>query len=603
MKVQLQSILLPTDDVCTIPELYFHKAEKRIDFDGYFNLFYIEKRKAYTQIEELSLDIFLKGYDELLIMYNQKELKRVKLTADTVMGYSFELPYLDYENGVFWFALIENADVAEKKATGYYCGTIADNKFRPINIGINICTFKREAYVAKTLRKLSEKLINNTELNVAGHMQVFVIDNGRTLKDYQEAQKIKAESTRIHIIPNMNAGGSGGFTRGMIEILNRKEQDGFTHVLMMDDDAIVEPDTLVRLYGFLTTVKDGWKNITVGGALLREEYPYILFCAGEWWENGYIISNPDYNLDLRDRDQASCDYLTRCGNEFNQYSGWWCCCYSLNIVRDDNLPIPFFIHHDDIEYGIRNRNAGIVFLNGINIWHRDVELGMPGANTYYDVRNTLIEMALQNVGGLAAVKCVCRRFVGAILRYRYQDAELVCRGVKDYLKGTAWLYAQKPEELHKEICSMAYKAIKLEELINLLPKREYDSVINQMEVIRKKMQQCFWGLKVAVTKVKWRHLITFNGWVLPAIEGIKVIQIEDSAFEAFRRKRVVLYNTSEEKVLLFERKYSQLIRVLMLFLKELWRLIQDYRCVSEDYRCNNGKNTNKAFWENFLGLH
>lgn len=56
----------------------------------------------------------------------------------------------------------------------------------------------------------------------------------------------------------------------------------------MDDDAVVEPDLLVRIYGFLSTVKEIWKDITIGGALLREDYPYLLLCAGEWWkkENG-----------------------------------------------------------------------------------------------------------------------------------------------------------------------------------------------------------------------------------------------------------------------------------------------------------------------------
>lgn len=48
--VQLQSILFPDSHVCQVEELYFHRYNQiqeteRIDFDGYFNLFYIEKRK------------------------------------------------------------------------------------------------------------------------------------------------------------------------------------------------------------------------------------------------------------------------------------------------------------------------------------------------------------------------------------------------------------------------------------------------------------------------------------------------------------------------------------------------------------------------------
>ena len=67
--VQLQSILFPDSHVCQVEELYFHRYNQiqeteRIDFDGYFNLFYIEKRKKYTQIEELSLQLTLYGYKE-----------------------------------------------------------------------------------------------------------------------------------------------------------------------------------------------------------------------------------------------------------------------------------------------------------------------------------------------------------------------------------------------------------------------------------------------------------------------------------------------------------------------------------------------------------
>lgn len=608
MKIQLQSILLPTDDVCSVPELYFHKVGKRIDFDGYFNLFYIKKRKAYTQIEKLCLELTLKGYDELLLVHeqmtSQKEVGKIRLTADTEKRYTVELPYSDCGDGVFWFALVENTAATERKVTGFYYGMIADDRFRLVNIGVNICTFKREPYVARTLGKLSKKLMNNRELHVSDHMQVFVIDNGRTLDQCEAVRGIVESDERLHIIPNMNAGGSGGFTRGMIEILDRKGQDGFTHVLMMDDDAVVEPDTLVRLYGFLATVKDEWKDITVGGALLREEYPYILFCAGEWWENGYTVPNPDYNLDLRNRDKATCEYLTGVGNEHKQYSGWWCCCYSLNIVRDDNLPIPFFIHHDDIEYGIRNRDAGIVFLNGVNIWHRDVELGMPGPNTYYDVRNTLIEMALQRVGKAAAVKCICRRFVGSVLRYRYKDVELICRGVEDFLKGPGWLYEQRPEELHKEICGMGYRPVAVDELLSLLLEDERDSVIKQIKTLQREIQENnVFESNMKLFKVKLWHLVTCNGWLLPAIKDVKVIRVKDSVFEGYRRKRIVLYDGVGKKLLLYEKKYGQLINVFIIFFTEILRMISAYKWVSENHRRNIGKITDRTAWERFLGMY
>ena len=46
--MRLQNIRFPEPDICREEELYFHRNGEWIDFNGYFNLFYIEKRKKYT---------------------------------------------------------------------------------------------------------------------------------------------------------------------------------------------------------------------------------------------------------------------------------------------------------------------------------------------------------------------------------------------------------------------------------------------------------------------------------------------------------------------------------------------------------------------------
>ena len=43
--MRLQNIRFPEPDICREEELYFHRNGEWIDFNGYFNLFYIEKRK------------------------------------------------------------------------------------------------------------------------------------------------------------------------------------------------------------------------------------------------------------------------------------------------------------------------------------------------------------------------------------------------------------------------------------------------------------------------------------------------------------------------------------------------------------------------------
>ena len=127
------------------------------------------------------------------------------------------------------------------------------------------------------------------------------------------------------------------------------------------------------------------------GTLLRQENQRYSFSAGEWWEKGKTTPNQYYNFDLTYYESGVDHFVLEAANEHKLYSGWWCCCYSLNVVREDNLPFQFFVHHDDIEYGIRNRDVGITFLNGICVWHRDVRGAMPGIMSYYDMRNFLIE--------------------------------------------------------------------------------------------------------------------------------------------------------------------------------------------------------------------
>ena len=389
MEIQLQSILKPSEDICDVKELYYHQNHGRIDFDGYFNLFYIKKRKKYTVIDGLILSLRLKGYTSITVFHDREELQTVEMNALQESNYRIELPYGEYKDGVFWFSATESEQTADKELKGFFLGRIDNEQVRTINIGIDICTYRREEYVVRNLNQLRTKLLEKPDLDVSSHLKVYVIDNGKTLEAHKEICEILKASDDIRVFPNKNAGGAGGFTRGMIEVLKDKNKFGLTHVMLMDDDAVIEPDSLVRVFGFLTTLKNEWKDITVGGIMIREDFPFMLQCAGEWWRDGIHI-NPNINTDLREYEKAASKDLTEGDRELDQYSGWWSCCYSLNTVRKDNLPLPIFIHHDDIEYCLRNREKGMVFLNGVGVWHREFTMTTPGANLYYDVRNDLI---------------------------------------------------------------------------------------------------------------------------------------------------------------------------------------------------------------------
>ncbi|MDD3252721.1 MAG: glycosyltransferase [Lachnospiraceae bacterium] len=606
--IRLQSILLPTKEVCDVSELYYHRDGHRIDYNGYFNLFYLEKWNKYTNIERLTLHIQCLGYQKLVIVHDGQDVQQEELNSTQLQEYQIEFPYGVYDTGCFWFALIEDEAAKQRSLDGYLEATLpADRKQNPVHIGIDICTYRRETYVTRNIRQLRDKILLNPNIEAANHVRVYLIDNGQTLQGCEAFEQLrKTCEEKVVVVPNMNAGGAGGFTRGMIEVLKYKGNKTFTHVLLMDDDAVLEPDTIVRIYGFLSVVKDEWKDITIGGAMLREDYPHRLFCAGEIWENGKII-NPRVHLDLRKLSEATSAYLTETGHEHEWYSGWWCCCYSLNTVRADNLPIPLFFHHDDIEFGLRNKDKGIVFLNGVSVWHRGAELTFPGSNIYYDVRNNLMEIALHQETGNTkrlAKKLVIKSLLVALIRLKYKEALIVYKGFEDFLKGTEWLASQQPDILNQEIRAMAYQMKPLEAWEEYLTKEEYESVEAQIQERKQTFGEAeLLQRRVEKTKATFLHYITLNGWLLPAERhAIKVSFSPDSPFENFRQSKVLLYEPGSERTLLLKKHYKDFAKIGLLIMKAFVSLERNFKTAERDYRTNICKLTNQKSWEKYLEL-
>lgn len=210
-----------------------------------------------------------------------------------------------------------------------------------MRIAVDICTYKREECLLKTIQLLQKHVLERTELQVSDAVDIYVVDNAKTLTnaDLRISKKLQ---DRIFLIPNKNTGGSGGFTRGMLEVLAAKKERAYSHILLMDDDARSFTDMLLRLHGILCGLRPEWQEMTIGGSLLSEEVPWKLSAAGEWWQNGYTAENNKTDCDLRDIEERRRRKLAEPQDEYKLYSGWWLCCYSLQTVREDNLPCPFF---------------------------------------------------------------------------------------------------------------------------------------------------------------------------------------------------------------------------------------------------------------------
>ncbi len=603
--ILVQNLCFPDETICSVRELYFHETEAELVLDGWYNLLYLEKRKKYTETEGLVLQFKSKGYRALRVFIDRNLVAEHELDPQTFKGHEIWLPYAECTGKVLYVSAVKEPSITDRKLEGGFYGRISPEKKREVSICIDICTFRREAYVTRNLGVLKDAFFTawQDEEDCPGrHLSIYVIDNGQTLSGYGPVQSlIRSCGGKIRIFPNRNAGGAGGFSRGMLEAM---KAGTFTHILLMDDDAVIDPESLVRVAGFLASLKEEWKDVTVGGAMLREDLPYLLLCSGELWENGQILYN-DLNLDLREYRNAACDLLTETGHEHDRYSGWWFCCYSMQTVREDNLPVPMFLHHDDIEYGMRNRDKGIVFLNGVGVWHRSTDVGFTGANMYYDVRNNLIEYALRESDAGLRTFCwnMIRAMVVPVLKFNYRESWLAYCGLLDFLKGPEWLYAQDPEELNNRMRKLIIPMKPVEEVLETsrLKKKEIDTLKEEIASVQEAYAEDIeFFAQRKQEKATWKNYLTINGLLLPD-DGKTALHLpSDSPYRLYRKKAVLLYDPGSGKAMLVKRNMQQIRKIRGMLFKSLIAVRTELPKAMKTWQRGVGKITTREAWENYL---
>ena len=122
--IKLQSILLPSN-LCCEEQVYYHMSEDgRVqEFDGYFNLFYIEKRKRYTSIDKLYVLLRLKGYSSISLMHDRDVINTIQIQdIENETESIYEFPYNQYNDGVFWIRLDKRFTHSDTFVSGYYIG-------------------------------------------------------------------------------------------------------------------------------------------------------------------------------------------------------------------------------------------------------------------------------------------------------------------------------------------------------------------------------------------------------------------------------------------------------------------------------------------------
>ena len=288
----------------------------------------------------------------------------------------------------------------------------------PVRIAMIMTTFKREEYIQKNLEKVLQILPK-----YKGHLSLFIVDNGRTLK-------IDPISQDVTIIPNGNFGGAGGFGKGLLKALDDPKE--FTHFLFCDDDIEFETETICRTYS-LWQYLDG-KTSVMGGAMLSMEKKDIISAAGEFYDlkgtNAHFskpaIATLSQNLVAHD--------LRTCTN----YFAWWYFSFSRDIYNLIGMPLPIFVKGDDIDYGLRLSKIPVKFVTllGCGVWHEDFSKKRTAhIMEFYTSRNMLIVNAIHGGSYIKTLFRPLNKIINYILSYRYLQAKLVLFSYSEFLKG------------------------------------------------------------------------------------------------------------------------------------------------------------------------
>lgn len=319
----------------------------------------------------------------------------------------------------------------------------------PVRLVAGYCTYLRETQLLDNVRTILE----DGEA-IAALTALVVVDQGRSPSLGPTLQDLDS-SGLVRLLRQDNFGGSGGFARVILAALGIKDA---THVLLLDDDARMEPESIFRAAAFLALSR----NKALGGQMLDQLAPLRIYEQGASLDPETLVLSR-CNGDLV---PTGADGITPFATvRKSQWNGWWFFAVPLSAIRYHGLPLPLFLRYDDVEFGIRLLRQGIetVGLPGIAVWHEPFYLNPGGWQSYFDARNFLATAAIHHeLTPGQALRYMLRSVIGALLTHDYYLAWLYCRGVEDWLAGPASLDAapgQRLDELRKMAVGLRCPAI------------------------------------------------------------------------------------------------------------------------------------------------
>ena len=456
-----KKVLFPKSNIPKVKNLYlstvignvFNHGEgiriqrnSKVSFNSYFNSFYESYWNKYCELGKVYFTLRAAGSGRVMFYRDTTdngcyEIFSKEFSSSNIDNeIDFELFFNDtfHDEGRIFFDIEANEQDILIKAIEFKSSIPAKQR-----LSIGICTFNREDMLLDNLESvlaLSKRFKNLS--------QVFVVNQGDEFKNPNLNEFFKNNLNLFKLISQGNLGGTGGFTRTLLEASKANISD---YHLLMDDDVLIDADVIENAFGFASYSKN---TIAVGGQMLDLLRPSMLNEYGCTVSNDGYISPIFSNIDVSNYPElARFNKVTKI-----DYNAWWFCMVPTKSIAEIKLPAPIFIRGDDQEYGMRLKKFGVetVGLPGIALWHEPFYIKVGGWQTYYDFRNRMILSASDSDMKSEKIDKLFLKVFRLLLVHDYQSVKLILEAVKDLSKGID-LFKENTVDIHDRVVKISKK--------------------------------------------------------------------------------------------------------------------------------------------------
>ena len=410
--------------------------EGEYDFTTYFNSLSIYKLFMYSKAVSFYLHIEIMGPGSEIertyadnFSHNTQHTGEITKINQNQTWQTLDIPIIPGKEDVIEGFIIKTHG-EDVKIRNCYWGVETKSQPEKVKLALVTPTFKKEEYIERNISYLKANFFAD---DIGKNSHFFVIDNGRTLNR-------TLGDKNISIIPNPNVGGSGGFARGMHEVLKNKAN--ITHVLLLDDDVSLCAESIKRTINLISILKPEWQRSFISGAMLNFDIKDMQREDVGWVtpQGGCISQKPILRMTLTE-DLVLNETLEPSEEmKKNTYAAWWYCAMPVKIIEENGLPLPIFVRGDDAEYGFRAKPKFIT-MNSICTWHKDFPTKYSAViDRYYTLRNTL---CAQLATGFAPHSNFMAPLCGAVdlelHKFGYTNATFALEALEDFFRGPNFL--------------------------------------------------------------------------------------------------------------------------------------------------------------------